>query len=132
MQTKFINAMVTGLSLMIMGTATFAHHGRAAYDEGNVITLEATITEFRFINPHAQIYFDVIGEDEEPQHWKAEITAPNRLSRGGWSKTTLTPGDKVTISGDHARNGSNAIRVSEIVLSDGTSPPAWSAGILPP
>lgn len=117
---------------MIMGTAALAHHGRGAYDDDVLVSLDATITEFRFINPHAQIYFDVVGEDGEVQHWQSEITAPNRLARGGWTKTTLKPGDKVKIMGAHARNGSNAVRALEIILSDGTSVPPWTAGILPP
>lgn len=131
MQTKFFTCLITALSLMTMGTTALAHHGRGAYDDNVVVSVEATITEFRFVNPHAQIYFDVVGEDGEVQHWRSEITAPNRLARGGWTKTTLKPGDKVKITGHHARNGSNALRASEIILPDGTSVPPWTAGILP-
>ena len=93
--------------------------------------MQATITEFRFVNPHVQIYFDITGEDGELQHWRGEITAPNRLARAGWTKTTLQPGDKVKIGGDRAINGSNAVRISELILADGTSMTPWTSGILP-
>ena len=116
---------------MVIDTAAFAHHGRAAYGTEVLSFEEVSITNFRFINPHTLIYFDVTNEDGELQHWKGELTAPNRLSRSGWSKNTLKPGDKVKIIGHHARNGSNAIRFIELILSDGTSLDPWTSGTLP-
>ena len=132
MQSKCISALITGLSLMVVATAVFAHHGRAAYGTNVVSFEEATITEFRFINPHTQIYFDVTSEDGEVQQWKAELTAPNRLARSGWTKTILQPGDKVKINGHQAANGSNAMRLIDITLSDGTVLDPWTSGTLPP
>ncbi|MBT5031921.1 MAG: hypothetical protein HOM55_06460 [Proteobacteria bacterium] len=130
MRTKHIISLVAGLILLAVGTVSLAHHGRAAYGTEQV-SLQATITEFRFVNPHVQIYFDITGEDGELQHWRGEITAPNRLARAGWTKTTLQPGDQVKISGDRARNGGNAVRISELILADGTNMAPWTSGILP-
>ena len=130
MRTNTLISLISGLVLMVIGTVSLAHHGRAAYGT-EVITLQVTVTEFRFVNPHAQVYFDFTGEDGEIQHWRGEITAPNRLARAGWSKTSLQPGDKITIGGERARNGSNAIRIGELFLADGTSLTPWTSGILP-
>jgi len=44
------------------------------------------MTDFRFINPHVQLYFDVKADNGEVQKWAAELTAPNKLSRAGWDK----------------------------------------------
>ena len=73
-----------------------AHHGTAAYDTSKVVTVKGTMADFRFVNPHVQLFFDVKNEKGETEHWQAELTAPNKLSRAGWDKHTLKPGDLIT------------------------------------
>jgi hypothetical protein len=89
---------IVAASLVVSGPS-FAHHGTAAYDTKNTVTVKATMTDFRFINPHVQLYFDVKNEKGEVEKWQAELTAPNKLSRAGWDKHTLKPGDSITASG---------------------------------
>lgn len=120
---KFI-LVAAGFAALLAGAGALAHHGRASYGE-NIVTLEATVTEFKFINPHAQVYFDVTAEDGEIQHWQAELTSPNKLARGGWTKTTLVPGLEVTISGRQARNGGQSVVVTEIVMPNGEAMSLW-------
>ena len=104
--------------VIVIGSApTLAHHGFAAYTN-ETRTVQATITNFRFVNPHVQLYFDVENETGEFEHWQAELTAPNKLSRGGWTKNTLKPGDEVQITGQVARNGGRSIRIRELRKAD--------------
>ena len=112
--------LTAALTIMIAGATAHAHHGRAAYGTEQ-ISLQATVTEFRFINPHVQIYFDIMNEDGELEHWQGEPTAPNRLARGGWTKTMFKPGDEIRISGLAARNGGHSVRINEILLPGGES-----------
>ena len=123
MNEKILVALA-GLTVLITGNYAAAHHGRASYSN-EMITLEATVTEFKFINPHVQIYFDVINEAGEVEHWQGELTAPNKLARGGWTKNTLQPGDQIQINGRPARNGGHAIVIYGIVMPDGQSIPIW-------
>lgn len=105
--------------VVVIGSApTLAHHGSAAYTN-ETRTVQATITNFRFVNPHVQLYFDVENETGEVEHWQAELTAPNKLSRGGWTKSTLKPGDEVQITGQVARNGGRSIRIRELRKAGG-------------
>ena len=105
--------------VVVIGSApTLAHHGFAAYTN-ETRTVQATITNFRFVNPHVQLYFDVENETGEVEHWQAELTAPNKLSRGGWTKSTLKPGDEVQITGQVARNGGRSIRIRELRKAGG-------------
>lgn len=105
--------------VVVIGSApTLAHHGFAAYTN-EMRTVQATITNFRFVNPHVQLYFDVKNETGEVEHWQAELTAPNKLSRGGWTKSTLKPGDEVQITGQVARNGGRSIRIRELRKAGG-------------
>src|ERR1700731_5451481 len=98
MRGKIIVLMFGVVALLAVSGATFAHHGTAAYDTKNTVTVKATMTDFRFINPHVQLYFDVKNEKGDTEHWQAELTAPNKLSRAGWDKHTLKPGDSIPAS----------------------------------
>ncbi len=108
-------------ALLASTIAARAHHGRASYSD-EIVTLEATVTEFRFINPHVQIYFDITNEAGEIEHWQGELTAPNRLARAGWTKTTFVPGDKLTISGEAARNDGKSVAIREIIMNGESLP----------
>ncbi len=124
MRTKYLIFWMTGMIALLAGTAASAHHGRAAYGNEDV-TLQATVTEFKFINPHVQIYFDVTSEAGELQHWQGEMTAPNKMARGGWTKQTLLPGDEIRITGRSTRNGGHSVVINEIIMPDGESIPLW-------
>ncbi len=114
--------LMAGAVATLTGTlAAQAHHGRASYSD-EIVTLEATVTEFRFINPHVQIYFDITNEAGEIEHWQGELTAPNRLARAGWTKTTFVPGDRLTITGEAARNDGKSVAIREIIMNGESLP----------
>ncbi len=122
MRSKKLIPLTAALIIMIAGATAHAHHGRAAYGIEE-ISMQDNVNEFRFINPHVQIYFDITNEDGELEHWQGELTAPNRLARGGWTKTMFKPGDEIRISGLAARNGGHSVRIAEILLPGGESVP---------
>ena len=97
----------------------FAHHGTAAYDTSKVMTVKGTVTEFEFINPHCQVSWDVKGEKGAVEKWQGELTAPNKLSRAGWTKDTLKPGDTITVTGYRTKTGSNVIWIRGLIGPDG-------------
>jgi len=99
----------------------FAHHNPSShYLIKDLITVEGVVTEYRLINPHARIYFDVTTAGGTVQNWLAEGNAAGILKRRGWTKDSLKPGDTITISGYPARDGSHAMDWKMIVLADGT------------
>lgn len=120
MRAKSAGLTCGAVAALTMTVPTLAHHGFAAYSSERV-TVQATMTEFKFVNPHVQLYFDITNEQGEIEHWQAELTAPNKLARGGWSKNTLQPGDQIQIAGQVARNGGHSIRIREIITADGQS-----------
>ena len=111
-------------AVFLLAESALSHHGRASYSR-DVVTLQATVTEFRFVNPHVQIYFDITNEAGETEHWQGELTAPNKLARGGWTKNTLQPGDEIRIAGRAARNEGRSVAINEIVMPNGESIPLW-------
>lgn len=91
-------ASVAG-ALLVCGSV-FAHHGTSAsYDLNKPTPLTGTVTEFVWANPHARLFLDVTDEQGKVVRWGIEMRpAPNGLSRAGWTRHTLQPGDKLTIT----------------------------------
>ena len=84
--------------------AIFAHHGTGvSYDNSKTYTVKATVTEFRYANPHPQLFFDVKDDKGSVVHWSGEI-APNpaQLVQVGWggkrSEAALATGTEVTLT----------------------------------
>jgi hypothetical protein len=46
----------------------------------------------------------------------------------GWTKSTLAPGDVVTIAGARARDGSARLRCASVTLADARRLPCFSSG----
>lgn len=111
------------IALTVVSGRAFAHHGQAAFDSRNVVTVTGTVTSFSFVNPHCQIYFDVKNEKGETAPWQAELTAPLKLGRAGWTKRTLNPGDQITITGSLAKNGKHTMWTSKLIGPDGKALP---------
>jgi hypothetical protein len=114
---KLALCAVTVLFLILSGPA-FAHHGNAAYDLENPITLKGTVTEFAWSNPHVQIYFDVKDAKGKVVHWACETVSPGMLSRLGWTKSELKPGDEITITLGPAKSGAPVGFALKIVLAN--------------
>src|SRR3974377_315895 len=112
MRTK-INLSLLAVTFLAASLPLFAHHGTAAYDTKNIVTVKGTMTDFRFINPHVQLFFDVKNDKGEVEKWQAELTAPNKLMRAGWDKHTLKPGDSITASGYVSKNDPHTMWINK-------------------
>ncbi len=109
--------------VLVVSKPILAHHGTAAYDTSQTVTVKAMMTEFDFTNPHCTLFFDVKTDKGEIEKWQGELTAPNKLSRAGWTKNTLKPGDAVTVSGYRSKNGSRSLWIRSLIGPDGSSLP---------
>ena len=97
----------------------FAHHSTAPYDLIHGTIIEGSVTRFDLVNPHGNIALDVRGEDGAVEHWTVAIERAVLLRRLGWSRDTLKPGDKITVTGNRAKNGSFHLRGVYVQLRDG-------------
>ena len=98
---------------------TLAHHSFPVhFVPDQLITVSGVVTQFSFRNPHGQLLFTVTGSDGA-QEWKAETNSPNILRRRGWTEASIKPGDRVTIEGYPARDGSHFMRVYRVTYPDG-------------
>ena len=111
------------IGLLTLASVAFAHHGTANYDTNKTITVKGVVTGFEFINPHVQIYWEAKDDSGTTQKWQGELTSPNRLTRVGWSKSSIKPGDSITISGYPTKSGSNEIWIQKVVMGNGEELP---------
>jgi Family of unknown function (DUF6152) len=115
-QLKFSIAVA---ALLVLGLPLWAHHGNAAYDDRNPITIKGMVTEFAWTNPHVQIYLDVKDDKGGVAHWSVETYSPGKLVRAGWAKDSVKIGDQVSINLIPARNGSPVGFLHKLVLPSG-------------
>ena len=111
-----ILALVIGL--LCIPTVS-AHHAWPVTRE-RLVTVEGTVTEFSWANPHPMITIDVRLEDGSMEEWNIGGPAINRMVASGWSADTVKPGDMITGSGYQFADGSKIIRLEKVVLPDGT------------
>jgi hypothetical protein len=110
-------AMLAGF--LFVSLPVSAHHGASPYDTTKLTTLKGTVTEFKFINPHVEISVAVKDDKGKLETWVGEANSPNVLSRRGWSKDIIKPGDQITVIGNRGKNGSLTLRLQKVVLSTG-------------
>jgi len=106
--------------LLLTSTPVLAHHGDAGRYEDNVIVMSGTVVELQFTDPHSIIVLDVT-ENGQTVRWQAELGGRGALARTGWTRNTLKPGDKITMTGRRAKSGApymNLTDRSNVVLSE--------------
>jgi hypothetical protein len=106
------------LALLVAGAAG-AHHSTAMFDMQKSVTLDGTIKDFQWTNPHTWIVFDVPNAGGGVDEYGIEGMSPNYLARNGWSKHTLSPGDKVELTIHPLKDGRRGGFNVSVKLSDG-------------
>ena len=120
MKSTWSHVVVLGAALLLAPVTVGAHHSFAAeFDATKPVTLTGTVTVIAWTNPHAHIHVDVTDADGKVTSWDFELGSPNALARRGWTRTSLKSGDKVTVSGYLAKDGSHLANARSVILSDG-------------
>ena len=112
--------IIMGALALAAGAApASAHHSSAMFDQQKTVALSGTVKNFFWTNPHCYIQLVVknaAGQDEE---WSLEMTAPMHLQRLGWLKSSLKPGDRITVKIHPMRDGSKGGNVLEATGANG-------------
>ena len=84
----------------LAGAPAFAHHSATAtYIHGQVVKIQGTLKEFIWRNPHSFMKVEATDEKGEKQIWVIEGAAPQQLTEGGLTASTLRAGDRVIVTG---------------------------------
>ena len=103
---------------VLCAAPALAHHSFAMFDPTKVVTLEGTVKEFRWVNPHVALFVKVGGSDDPAKLWAVELTSPSNLKRRGWSRTSLKPGDRVVVQVNPLRSGQHGGGFRSVKLLD--------------
>lgn len=97
---KIPGASFLFVAVLMMCGPVLAHHGSGvSYILNKGVTMEGTVTEFRWQNPHVYVMYDVKDAQGKIVNWGAETHSPIVCEdEDGWTKSTLKPGDKITIT----------------------------------
>ena len=116
-----MNSTLRCLLLLALAAPVAAHHSFAVFfDSERTISIDGTVSEFQFRNPHGIIRLKVRQPDGKEVEWKAETNSPSILERRGWKRDSLKAGDAIRVQGWPARDGSNYMRMRSVVRADGT------------
>jgi hypothetical protein len=105
MTTRRRTAALAVLLFSCVAGAARAHHSFAIYDANNPRTLAGEVREFRWTNPHSWIFMSVREPNGSERVWEIELGPINMLSRQGWTKTDLAPGDRISVEVHPAHDG---------------------------
>lgn len=108
-----------GLLLGLGGLAA-AHHSNAAYDLEHSKTAEGTVKAVNWTNPHITFVVDIDAKDAQPvATWVFEVSSPGVLTRSGWTKRSLQPGDHAVFRYAPLRDGTAGGFLRKVTLPDG-------------
>lgn len=120
MTNKFLlKAVIVAGSIFFGAMPVLAHHSFDMFDMTKRITITGTIKDFQWTNPHTWTWIDVSNDKGGVDTWGIEGMSPNFLGRRGWTKHTLSPGDKVSITIYPLKGGKLGGTFLHCILPDG-------------
>ncbi len=131
MRKVLLVCLFVSIGFLANSLPAFAHHGYAAYDETQLLSLKGTVTDFELENPHSTMAFDVKDEHGKVENWEGEAGHIRLMLDLGWTRTALKPGDNATFYFHPAKNGSHAVDLVKITLPDGRTLNCHSSGEKP-
>jgi Family of unknown function (DUF6152) len=100
------NFTFVAITILLAAGSALAHHSFAMFDQSKEVTVQGTVKEFRWTNPHVFIQLMVKNDSGGEDEWSIEMTSPEHLVRVGWKPVTVKPGDKITLVIHPMRDGS--------------------------
>ena len=113
--------VVLAASLVLgLGGIAAAHHSNAAYDPDHPQTMEGTVKKVNWTNPHITFVIEKDAKGGEPAStWVFEVSSPGVLTRSGWTKRSLQPGDHAVFRYAPLRDGSPGGFLQKVTLPSG-------------
>ncbi len=104
--SRALNYVLLAIAVMLSAGSALAHHSFAMFDQSKAVTIEGTVKDFRWTNPHVFIQLLVKTDNGSDVEWSIEMTSPEHLARVGWRPGTVKAGDKVSLVIHPMRDGS--------------------------
>ena len=104
--------IIAGLAAMMV-TAAYAHHGWSSYDEKKPLTVEGTIAESAYTNPHGSVKLRATVGGKV---WDVVLAPVGRMQSRGLTEAMLTPGTRATVLGYPHRKVDTEMRAENITI----------------
>jgi hypothetical protein len=119
--SKLLIGAATALTIVgALASPAFAHHSGAMFDNEKKVTLQGTVKEFQYTNPHSWLQIVVVGPDGKQTEWGFEAEGPSTLLRAGIKAKSFVPGERVTVVGHPMKDGRPAGGLISVTKADGT------------
>jgi hypothetical protein len=119
LRTKIVACLSLCLSSFVVTVPVLGHHSSFAFDTENLLSIEGTVTEWFWANPHCLLKLDAKTDGGDVVQWVAETQAPANMVDAGWRKNDLKPGDEVTLVIRPAKNGNPVGAIVRVEFADG-------------
>jgi hypothetical protein len=97
------------------GVPLRAHHSLSGvYDSSNRLSLDATVVEFRFVNPHPLLIVTAAASGERPAEWRLEMDNRFELEAIGMTARTFARGDRVVVNGSRGHGNAHALYIRRL------------------
>jgi len=103
------------LALLAFPIVAMAHHGWSEYDADKPLTLDGTVLESTFDNPHTVIWFW-----SADKTWVAVLAPPFRMEARGLRAEAIKAGVKARVVGYPNRTKADELRAERITIDGKT------------
>lgn len=117
MSFKFLS--LAAVSAVVFALPAWGHHSGVMYEPMKTLTVDATVKEFSWVNPHSWLYIIVTNESGQSNEWALETSSTGSLLRRGWTAQTLNPGDKISATFRPMKDGSPGGELESVTLENG-------------
>ena len=97
-----------------------SHHSNVAFEVTKVLTVTGVVKELKWSNPHTWIVMTADDGKGNKVEWAVEGRAPSVLMRSGWTRTSIKPGETITVDYSPAKDGTRTGLVARVTKADGT------------
>lgn len=120
MKARWIVLSAAAGAALFHATPALSHHSNVAFEVNTVITVTGVVKEFRWANPHTWVALTADDGKGGKVDWSIEGRAPGVLLRSGWTRTSIKPGETVTIDFSPAKDGTKTGLIARVTKADGT------------
>ena len=101
---NILRHMTVFAAALLLAAPVSAHHSDAGMDMESTVTIEGTVKEFAWRNPHVYVIVET-EQSGEPVDWELQMGLVHTSTRRGWTRDSLSPGDQVSIRANVMTNG---------------------------
>jgi hypothetical protein len=112
-------AIVAALSGVIAIAPAFAHHSFGLYDMGRTVEIDGTVAQMEWSNPHCWLFVQVGTSVGAQTGYGFEMTSVGEMTRRGWKKNAVKPGDKVKVRFHPLRDGRTGGLMMAVITANG-------------